>query len=164
MLCSRRTLRHIYSQRVFGGMKLSVVLRTLLNITPALDEGGIITLPLAMWSFYIRNTLIDVLRLLLNIALLAFYVTFCLDNHLHQRKHWLLGERLAEVSCLESILELPCKHLLVWGNYLDCGFIESDEIAPQPFWWTLSYIEQTGGWIFLWQLVMNGCTSFFSSS
>lgn len=60
-----------------------------------------------------------------------------------------MGDILIKVPHLESILERPHKHLLVWGNDPDGGFVEPGEITPQPLRWTLSYIEQTDGKHFL---------------
>lgn len=54
-------------------------------------------------------------RLLFRIDLLAFYVTICLDDHFCYRNGWLLDERLIEVFHLDTILERPHEHFLVWG-------------------------------------------------
>lgn len=57
----------------------------------------------------------------------------------------LLGERLFEVSLLETILELPHKQFLVWRYDTYDNFVELGEVFPQWLRGTLSYLEQGDG-------------------
>lgn len=101
----------------------------------------IITLSLWVWTLGVWNTLILITRLLFSISLHALYITFCSGDHFCQQKCWLMEERLLEVSCLELTLEYPHKHLLVWWDDPNSGFIKPYKVVPRWLWWTLSYVE-----------------------
>lgn len=111
----------------------------------ALYGWGVSALPLVMWGFRVWNTLLDVSHLFLRIAFLGLYVEFLSGDHFCQRECRLLSDGLVEVSCIDSILERPHKHLLVWWEEPDGSLIKAGEIVLQWLWWTLGYVKQNYG-------------------
>lgn len=105
----------------------------------------IITLPQVVWTLRVGNIFLDITLILLYVVFLALYIAFFSSDHFYQLKFLFWGERLVEVSLIESILEHPHKHLLFWWDGHDGGFIKVGEVVPQWLWQTMLYVDLSGG-------------------